>query len=330
MGDNTRISWSDATWNPIRARNLETGDVGWFCVHASEGCRHCYAETMNVQRPFGWGTRLAYKNQNLKHHQIYLHEKTLTQPLRWTRPRMIFVCSMTDLFGEWVPFEMIDKIFAVMALAPQHTFQVLTKRAGRMAEYFEQCVALDLWSKLEGIENAVWSEALGRWPLPNVWVGVSVEDQNNADARIPHLLRCPAAVRWLSAEPLLGSVDLSCITDALHYDFYVNALRHRGSLQAGTLGGIDWVVVGGESGKGARPMHPDWARSLRDQCAQACVAFHFKQWGAWVPGVGNLIPGTAATHEFDDGFWSYRVGKKKAGRALDGCTHDEYPQPVVA
>ena len=265
MNDKTRIEWTDATWNPV------TG-----CTKVSEGCDHCYAET--IAHRFA-GTP-AYPNG----FDVTLRPERLDQPLRWQRPRRIFVNSMSDLFHSDVPDEFIARVFAVMALAPQHTLQVLTKRPGRMRSLLSSRSFED-W--VEAFVREEYSERWApdgyeyRWPLDNVWLGTSVESQKWADVRIPQLLGTPAAVRFLSCEPLLGPVDLF----AWNID--------RGAR-------VDWVIVGGESGPHARPMHPDWARHLRDDCLTAGIAFHFKQWGG--------------------------VRPKANGRELDGRTWDEYPE----
>lgn len=249
---------------------------------------------------------------------------------------MIFVNSMSDLFHEDVPDEFIDKVFAVMALAKQHTFQILTKRPERMLRYLsainrENHVKGIIWMMLGKMPKRSSAAMKSPWPLPNVWLGVSVEDQAAADERIPQLLQTPAAVRWISAEPLLGPVDLR---------FHIfseptgNLRTHHGKrqmeLRRPADGGLHWVVVGGESGPNARPMHPAWARSLRDQCAAADVPFLFKQWGEFAP----REPYASELMESDElcGKWdgvSYRYGKKGAGRLLDGAQHDGYPEKTV-
>ena len=301
MADGTKIEWTDATWNPI------TG-----CSVTSPGCTNCYA--MHLA-----GTRLAHhpSRAGLTHEvngnhvwtgATRLNEQWLDQPLRWRKPRRIFVCAHGDLFHESVPDAWIDRVFAVMALAPQHTFQVLTKRAVRMREYLthpRRLSVIDL-------------------PLPNVWLGVSVEDQARANERIPELLATPAAVRWLSMEPLLGPIDLyggdpdprlGGVTagDGISLSQW---WRADDPSDAPPRPGIDWVVVGGESGHDARPMHPDWARSLRDQCAAAAVPFFFKQWGEWVPGDQFGLQGAAF----------HRLGKSHAGRLLDRREHNAFPE----
>lgn len=322
MGDKSKIEWTEASWTPIRARNKVTGKIGWHCEHATPGCEFCYAESMNKRL----GTGLPFKPGHRKDIEIFLDEKMLTQPLRWSRGRVIFVCSMTDLFADFVPDEWIDRVFAVMALAPQHTFQVLTKRAERMHRHLR-----NEYGALEGRIFPHWQRlGLDRFghafkepqrlqlPLPNVWLGVSAEDQKRADERIPHLLQTPAAVRFISAEPLLGEINLQKIalgtSDATFYGhleikhaaFFMDALR---GVNKGAIPALDWIIVGGESGPNARPMHPDWARSIRDQCQAAGVRFFFKQWG-----------------EHDGHNFPIKVGKRAAGRLLDGREHNEMPE----
>jgi protein gp37 len=338
MGDRSKIEWTDASWNPIRARNKETGKVGWHCTHASEGCRNCYAESFNQRL----GTRLDYKPGNEQLIDVFLDEEMLLAPLRWRRPRKIFVGSMTDLFADFVPDEWIDRIFAVMALCPQHTFQVLTKRSARMREYCAEA-AKRIWPL--ACEVGQPGRALSRsliafgspWPLTNVWLGVSAERQKEADERIPHLLETLSAVRFVSLEPLLGPVDLNEVTPN---PLIFNAIHGMSRL-------LDWVIVGGESGPHARPMHPDWARSLLDQCVSSGCLFFFKQWGEWTPYIDRDRddPDWRADYTLkrDQGRYRIlnlaggcgfhgervhmmkRVGKKAAGRKLDGVEHDATP-----
>ncbi len=315
MADKTGIEWTDATWNPV------TG-----CAKVSHGCKHCYAE-----REWPRMTKLVPAYAGREFTDVRTHEDRLTQPMRWKRPRMIFVNSMSDLFHQDVPFDFIDSVFFAMELSPQHVFQVLTKRPDRMREYMK-------------------SRFSYRDPLPNVWLGVSVEDQAAADERILLLLQTPAAVRWISAEPLLGPVRLSGLfglitddedvrIDALNGNFVTSRYQEEPTPLGARL---DWVVVGGESGPKARPMHPQWARDLRDQCAAAGVPFLFKQWGEW--GNDGRIPMLVSIHEqshfltLDGKQWTgpsqscpkgtaamLRIGKKSAGRLLDGVQHDGYP-----
>jgi protein gp37 len=360
MGDGTTIEWTEASWTPIRARLLANpARVGWHCEHASPGCVNCYSETFNRDR---LGTRLPFKPGHRKDVEIFVDEKMLTQPLRWRRARQIFVCSMTDLFGEFVTDEMIDRVFAVMALAPQHTFQVLTKRSARMRDYVGairehyRARPYDLYrhfgsptwpgltaDQVNGIDSV-------EWPLPNVWLGVSVEDQQRADERIPDLLATPAAIRWLSCEPLLGPVDLNHVKTfegpiegggyEAAWESALNGKRFSDwggpDGNGGDVDGcskLDWIVAGGESGPGARPMHPDWARSLRDQCQAAGVPFFFKQHGDWLLASEDDRTSGAATTVLAfgenvvafDGAIGARVGKKRAGRLLDGLEHNGMP-----
>lgn len=254
MGDKSKIEWTDASWTPIRAKNQATGKVGWFCSHASPGCELCYAEAMNARL----GTGVAFKAQNRDDVEIYLDETMLQQPLHWRRPRRIFVCSMTDLFGEFVTDAMISKVFAIMAVCPQHTFIVLTKRAQRMRDYMEETTGLYVL----GEETA--------WPLPNVWLGVSVEDQRRADERIPNLLQSPAAVRFVSAEPLLRRLDLKVwLAPAYEGDRRKQIAVPR----------IDWIIVGGESGAAARPFDLMWAGEIINECERYDVPVFVKQIG---------------------------------------------------
>jgi len=306
MADKTGIEWTDATWNPT------TG-----CDRVSDGCDNCYALTL-AGRLKAMGSAKYQTDGDPRTSGpgfgIAEHATTLDQPLRWTKPRMIFVNSMSDLFHDGVSDAFIAEVFSVMARAPRHTFQVLTKRHGRMRSLLNRPSFRDNLAHL------------APWPLPNVWLGVSVEDQKRADLRVPALLDTPAAVRWLSCEPLLGPVDLgigdphrghdsddvnghphpriclTCSTD----DHEVEYFRRDQSANPG----IDWLVVGGESGGAhVRPMDVAWARSLRDQCAAVELPFLFKQWG----------------HHDAAG---QPVGKHAAGRTLDSRTHDDYP--VVA
>jgi protein gp37 len=216
---------------------------------------------------------------------VKCHDDELQRPLRWRKPRRIFVNSMSDTFHKNVPFEFIDKIFAVAALCPQHTFQILTKRPERAVEYFARTgksigflekparqMGYTLRFEFEG-QNI----GLCPWPLRNVWIGTSCEDQKTADERIPHLLKCPAAIRFLSCEPLLSAIDLTSIADDVHNS--INALTGIRLVADVVREGesVDLVIVGGESGPGARPMDPDWARSIRDQCRDFGIAFFMKQ-----------------------------------------------------
>ena len=305
MSDKSAIEWTDATWNPIRGTKGK-----WHCTKVSEGCRNCYAERMNIR--FG-GPPYVKGTDTLR-----LDEKVLEQPLHWKRPRMVFVCSMTDLFHEDVRNGWLRRIFRVMMDAPQHTYQILTKRPHRL-------------------QHESWRASLS--VLPNAWLGVSVEDQAAVDERIPLLLNMPVAVRFVSCEPLLGPVTLW------------REYRVGNDPAILYINNVNWVICGGESGPKARPMHPDWARSLRDQCQAVEVPFLFKQWGAWQNGSTLhqrpklertvLNDGTVYTHaqvaacnvnQKHRAHWGSfapiemaRVGKKAAGRELDGLTWDQMP-----
>lgn len=311
MGDKTGIEWTDATWNPV------TG-----CDKVSPGCDHCYAETFAER----WrGTERHYFENGF---DVQLRPDKLALPLRWTKPRKVFVNSMSDLFHDKVPDEYIARVFSVMASAGQHTFQLLTKRHGRMRSLMTSDAFRELVFKCQALELP--GDVMGDyWPLPNVWLGVSAEDQKRAELRIPFLMDTPAAVRFVSLEPLLARVDLwpSWLHPVMREPSPENHALGRRIGKANGVGLIDWVIVGGESGPGARPMHPDWARSLRDQCVAAGVPLLFKQWGEWTPNIGHRYRDWANLrdpHEF-----VMRVGKKAAGRELDGCTWDQYPEAVA-
>jgi len=280
---------------------------------------------------------------------IAMHPDALALPLKWRKPKRVFVNSMSDLFHDGVSDDFIARVFAVMARTPQHTYQLLTKRHGRMRSLLGD----DGHRLLAAAMDNDTAEALyEQWPLPNVWLGVSVEDQRWADIRIPALLETPAAVRWLSCEPLLGPVDLgigdphrdhdsddvhghphprTCLTCSPPDDEENEVEYFR--REPGNSG-LDWVVVDGESGPGARSMQPGWALSLRDQCAQAGVPFFFKQWGESVPP-NHMTEDTFMSWDVENGTSAYDrdlpwwVGKKRAGRLLDGVLHDAYPAEAV-
>lgn len=330
----TKIEWTEATWNPV---------VG--CSIVSPGCTNCYAMKMAARiEAMGNQPRYAGTTKKVNGKAVWTGklaqapESTLLEPLRRKKPTMYFVNSMSDLFHEAVPDEWIDKVFAVMALCPQHTFQVLTKRAKRMREYCtDEFVSARIWLASERQAGKAGGRPRDPWPLPNVWLGVSTERQQEADERIPELLQTPAAVRFISAEPLLGLIDLARDNSLIGRRF--NSLGE--DITPGLLGNnarLDWVIVGGESGSGARPMHPDWARSLRDQCGAAGVPYFFKQWGNWIPGAqaAHLSDADLAEYLVMDvttkgpnggtvGNYCFNVGKKVAGRNLDGIEHNAMP-----
>jgi protein gp37 len=336
MSDGSPIEWlqrpgtKPATWNPIRALDRSTGKRGWFCVHVHEGCRFCYAERLNMKLGDTGGNGHAYAAQNRSKVDVILHEATLLQPLKWRSPRTIFPCSMTDLFGEWVSDEWLDKIFAVAGLCPQHTFIVLTKRPERMREYLKtlgrhhETDRVSLAAKRIFADTGYGGKGFSYllkdagWVIQNVWGLVSCSTQEDADKFIPVLRTTPLAIRGASLEPLLGPIDLRLIKVPGSDD---GRSHLRGSALDGP-GKLDWVVVGGESGKDARPMHPNWARSLRDQCVAAGTSFFMKQWGEH--GRVGDIP--HLDHLNEDADLTVRVGKHRAGRLLDGITHSEYPE----
>lgn len=315
MSEKSNISWTDATWSPV------TG-----CDPISPGCKNCYAKREVEQR---WSKNPKSVFFGRAFNDVQCHESALSQPLSWKKPKKIFVCPRADLFHDDVPDSFIDRAFAVMALAPQHTFQVLTKRSRRMQEYMSgggrAAAVFDLMrnSELGYMANQAKLPPQS-WPLPNVWLGVSVEDQAAANERIPLLLKTPAAVRWISAEPLLGPVSLRWL--AAFPENSPNTATNPSGRTDG-LRRLDWVVVGGESGQKARPMSPDWARGLRKQCADSGVPFYFKQWGEWIPMLGQRdgVP-VKQKIETTDGWIMGWAGTKAAGRLLDGVLHDDYPE----
>lgn len=277
MADGTKIEWTDATWNPI------TG-----CSVVSPGCTNCYAMRLAGTRLKHSPSRKGLTTDSMAgpvwNGQVRLNEQWIDQPLHWRTPRLIFVCAHGDLFHENVPDEWIDRVYRVMALASRHTFQILTKRSARMRAYMASQRAYDAYNSGRMGPNV--------WPPPNVWVGVSVEDQKRADQRIPDLVATSAGVRFVSAEPLIGPLDLTRIRAPLDNDdgsWKFNALavgdyysqvdncivvngdgpyrQHR----------IDWVIVGSDSGPKRRHCDPAWVRSLRDQCTADDVPFFWKQ-----------------------------------------------------
>lgn len=306
---NTGIAWCDKTWSPL---------VG--CAKVSAGCKHCYAETMGKRlRAMALADIAAGRDPGRKEHylravdergrwtgEFVLVPEALRDPLRWRRPARIFVNPMSDLFGEGVPFEFIMQVFYAMHATPQHTYMILTKRPARAAEFFA-----DLTLSGRYLSSKTWRTGDSRdgdrvmllaqdrtWPLPNVWLGVSVEDQATADERIPHLLRCPASVRWVSYEPALGPVDFDMLRCETHDREFIGhghaawgdyctecaADGWTGELSHGHWFGVDdgisWIVVGGESGAGARPFNVAWARDTVRQCREEGVACFVKQLGA--------------------------------------------------
>lgn len=360
----TSIEWCSMTVNPIRARHRETGRVGHYCEKVSTGCKHCYSS--RLQPRFGMPAFNEQRGDDAI--EPFLDVDRLAQVLRRRTPERIFWCDMTDLFGAWVADAWIAACLGVMALTPHHTHMILTKRGERRRDFFAfhggnyernlawwinaacDALATDHHKMTAGIRLRERTPRV--LPLPNVWHGDSVEHQETADARIPLLLQTPAAVRFLSVEPLLEPVDLAPYLDFRHPPGDPQRMRRT----------LDWVIVGGESGPNARPMHPTWARDIRDQCVAAEVPYFFKQWGEhrgveavanhpdqdgvhFEPGIplGSMdklarweddgtcrrpSPDVPVQEFFRPGFYSVKLGKKKAGRELDGRTWNQFPQQV--
>ena len=311
MATTTGIEWTDGTWNPT---------VG--CSFASPGCKNCYAmgESSRLAAAAGSGGKYVGLTQVVKGKPVWnslvrLVPKALDEPFTWREPKLVFVNSMSDLFHEELTDVEIARVWAVMAATPQHRYQVLTKRPGRMLNWLMRSDIVQL-VETEMRQRDMFA-VIGEWPLPNVWIGVSVEDQRRANERIPILLRCPAAMRFLSMEPLLGPVDLDMVLRA-----------------TAEVAGLDWIIAGGESGDEARPMHPDWVRGLRNTCATAGIPFFFKQLGEW-SWVRSVRPGPRASAILPDGRIVpigtpgsqslLKVGKAAAGAFLDGSMIRQMP-----
>ena len=340
MAANSPIEWTDHTFNPW------TG-----CTAVSPGCDHCYAEAQSKRNPRAFGSWVPGEPRRRTSPTYW------KQPLAWNRKAAaerrrarVFCASMAEVFDNQVPYDWRDDLWRLIAETQDLDWLLLTKRPQNIAKMLP--------------EPAIHFRA-PPWPWPHVWLGTTVENQQEADRRIPHLLSVPATVRFLSCEPLLGPVELHHLParDADGNTMHINALRGEhwyagaGSISSQTFENqpkIDWVICGGESGPKARPMHLDWPRSLRDQCATASVPFFFKQWGEWAPRRWKADGGTHAMHrnaptygvfqelrhapnsieraaEAGDGWQAFeRVGKKAAGRLLDGITHDAFPSPSPA
>lgn len=380
MADNTPIEWADATVNAING-----------CSLASPGCTNCYAMKQAHRVKIRRGLTQPGKGGMVWTGEVRFAEDQLLKPLAWKRPRRIFWNAHGDTFHPAVPDEWIDQVVATAAATPQHIHMILTKRSDRMRDYFTRLPErIDAWNCNAGLDFV-------DLPLANLWLGVSVEDQSRADERIPDLLATPAAKRFISAEPLLGPIDLTRIMEAGaeecfhdvklepisfegrtctegrsslnaltgHYwgedlidgqwEGWVDYHQSPGFGEPGYHKPLDWVIVGGENGP--RPMHRDWVRSMRDQCASAGVAFHFKQWGTFWPteavpndsGGVDFVPPIpidasimrlrkwegnetrAARRDesvgefFEPGHFAVPLGKKAAGRLLDGVEHNGMP-----
>ncbi|MEW6016452.1 MAG: phage Gp37/Gp68 family protein [Pseudomonadota bacterium] len=338
MSGNTWIEYCDATWN------------------VTTGCTPDYACWQRC-----WARRMARRFGD-KEFKPTCHPERLEEPLRWRKPRRVAVSFMGDLFNDAIPDEFIDQVFAVMALCPQHTFLVLTKRAERMREYLSQRYMPGRIADAAILHNIGQLRQNQPWPLSNAWLGVSVSTQVDADERIPPLLATPAAVRFVSVEPMLGPVDLTHV----RFDRYtvMNVLEGvvttktswTQSIPNAYCEKVSWTIVGGESGPGARPLHPDWVRGLRDQAKAAGVKFYFKGWGEWVEDTETAICRVCGCTDLEDCpngcYWVEdpeglgdlcsncvgkpapaerpilydRVGRKAAGRLLDGREWNEMPE----
>ncbi len=328
--ENTKIEWAEHT------ANLWSG-----CTKVSPACQFCYAEEMSRRFPAlgKWGPGAP----RVRHHSAYkMLRKINRQAVGMERRPRVFINSLSDWLDDEVPLQWLADLAVLITECSNIDFLLLTKRPENFAARLDQ---------VDGVMNGVGAsgEMVLRWitgtPPSNVWIGTTVEDQQRADERIPALLEIPAKVRFLSCEPLLGPVDLEPETHHSDCNFRVGRCDCDRGCENGTPGAewlrnIHWVICGGESGRNARPMHPDWARSLRDQCQAAGVPFFFKQWGEWLPGGnvttnGKIIPdclGSAADDERNYHYFkapdhgkTWRVGKKAAGRLLDGREWNEFP-----
>lgn len=312
--EKSKIEWTNNTYNPIR---LKGG--GFYCFKVSPGCTNCYAEIMSRRITAMNHMQAQPYTKRRKYPELELDRAMLASWARKQKSKLNFVSSMSDIFGEFVPNKWVFEILDAMLGAPNQTFQVLTKRARRCYELIR-----------------IWMAGHGLTQLPdNIWIMMSVENQVTAEQRIPWLLRIPAKTRGLSIEPLLGLIDLGMIIRK--YRFRTTGQFH--STYFGDL--IQWVIVGGESGNSARPMHPKWARKIRNQCKEAGVAFFFKQWGQWEPhgippvrGVNNgagIYLKTDGTFTNQGDYWDHnaegmdKVKVKSHHALLDGAEHKAFP-----
>lgn len=359
MAARSSIEWCDATWQ-----------VASGCNPISDGCRHCYSARLagtrlrHLPRTEGL-TNCTADGRYVFNGTVRFHVDQLDWMLRWRGPKnlgrrpRVFVADRSDLFHDAISDEQIDQVFAVMALRPDVDFLLLTKRSQRMREYLTNeethyrlmdrvCeltiehtlgVVLIAGPQFEAHAPAGPKVRLSEWPIRNVWLGVSTEDQQRGDWRIPDLLATPAAVRFVSAEPLLGAIDLTGTVYNDHTGYsHQGFLRDRAEPDDYRFHAtkIDWVIVGGESGPDARPMHPDWVRGLRYQCAAAAVPFFFKQWGYYRAfDFRTPLPSwqrryAVGSRSFPiakvDGVTFIGFGKRGAGRLLDGVEHNGMPE----
>lgn len=324
----TKIEWATETWNPV------TG-----CTPVSEACQNCYAKRManRLRGRFGYPEDEPFR--------VTLHPEKLDEPLKWKKPRRVFVCSMSDLFHEDVPFEYITQIFDVMCswkwpnkeakrlgdesflIDPGHTFMVLTKRPHRVLDWLWWLG--EYWPGDSPVNINL--SAKGHFGK-HIWLGVTAENQKRADERIPILLQIPAAVRFVSIEPMLGPVDLTSIRFDRHTIMNVlegsgtNRLSPYQSIRNAFCNRINWIICGGETGPGARPMHPDWVRLIRYQCQESGTPYFFKSWGDWAPA-HILEPHTAITFDGKTARYAMKkVGKKAAGHLIDGQEWRQFPE----
>ncbi len=348
--------YTGMAWNPI------TG-----CTKVSPGCANCYAETMSIRFKNVHGYGGNYLPNSSGRADILFHEDRLQQPFRWKNPRCVFVNSVSDLFHEDVSFEWVDKIMAVIALNPKHLFLVLTKRPERMLEYFQEGDSIladrcqDVATMATQKFGIVWDSRGSNktlypphswyrdvsnrhpfpgWPLPNLWLGTSVENQHFADERLPILRQVPAVVRWASIEPLLGPINFD-----LHFERHDTNGRNitglAGLWDESDTTSLDWAVFGGESGAGARPMHPAWLYKGVSAADQAGIPVFFKQWGQHRPKMeGDTKPAIVVPYSRRPNpgepspYQMVKVGKKVAGAELipDGYapyTRKQYPAALV-
>lgn len=334
MSDNTHISWTNSTWN------FATG-----CTKVSPGCKNCY-----MYRDYPRLKAMGQPSYQKIPSMVTLVPGQLTKPLHWKRPRLIFPCSMSDIGHPLIPDSLLVQAYAVMALTPQHTYQILTKRPrnlpGEPGEHLPEELVQEPGSTFVSSPSGrnpgwLWGEVIkgeadeirrqfahmrlpeydGHWPLKNVWLGVSVEDQDYA-WRIDDLARIPAVVHWVSYEPALGPLDLNPY-------IWGNCQQWGGGTDGRVL---DWVVYGGESGPEARPPEVDWFRNIRDQCVDAGVPQHFKGWGNWLPQ-DQCAPGqferAKERYWLEGSGWAYTT-KKAAGNRLDGSQWLEWPEEMIA
>lgn len=344
----SKIEWTHRPGTKSEVWNPTTG-----CDKVSAGCRNCYAEVMH-KRLRGMGQK-KYQHPFLGY--FTMHEDELMKPFTWRKPRTVFVNSMSDLFHSDVTWDFLDKVFTTMVLTPWHTYQILTKRSDELAKYFAQGkeALVKRWEEYEISFGEPKDPACSvynlchEWPRPNIWIGVSAENQETLDERIPHLLTVPAAVRFVSYEPALGPIDISSWLYPKEF-IGMPVESYDGKWWDTLENDIHWIIAGGESGNKARPAHPDWFRSVRDQCKAADVKFFFKQHGAWEPiNIHRIDQPMSKVGYFNEQQkfvecknWKYlpsnfgrlpgdkrvpmtMVGKAKSGNMLDSVQHLEFP-----